>query len=83
MSPRARCSFRKNGDRLFPLERARNRKRLVLGAFAVGAFDVDSVVLVGEPVDEWVTKLVLGDERRTQFAAQDQDIEPARMIGDD
>ena len=56
-------AFGKDGDRLVALERLGDGHRLVLGAFAVGALDVDGGVLVGEPVDERVAKLVLGNER--------------------
>ena len=59
------------------------RNRLVLCAADVAALDVDRRILIGEPVDQRVTELVLGHERAVGGSAQHQDVEPADVIGNE
>src|SRR6185437_8839340 len=59
MRPWAGRPLGENRDRLPAPERPCDCQRLVLGAFSVGTLHVHRAVLVGEPVDEWMAKLVL------------------------
>ena len=75
--------FGKQGDRLVGLERL--RRCAAPGRWApraVLAPDVERVVLVGEPVDDRMAELILGHERAAGRAGEDQDVEPADMVGD-
>ena len=47
------------------------------------ALDVNGAVLVGEPVDERMAELVLGDKGAAGRAAEHENVEPADMVGDD
>jgi hypothetical protein len=47
------------------------------------ALHINGVVLVGEPVDERVSELILRDEGASRRAAEDDDVEPADMVGDE
>ena len=57
------------------------RECLIPSAPPVRAFDVDRRILVGEPVDERVAKLVLRDKRTVGRTAKDDDVEPTGVIG--
>ena len=59
-----------------------NLHRLVACALLMLAADVDGVVLVGQPVQEAVAEIVLGDEGRPE-TAEDDDVEPAEMVGEE
>src|SRR5690348_2527572 len=83
VAARARRSFGENSDRLQALQRLGDRNRLILRAFAMGALDVNSAVLVGEPVNERVAELVLRDEGAAQSSPQNKDVEPRGMVGDE
>lgn len=80
---RACRAFGKQRDRSSPLQGLCNRHRLVLGALAVRPPNVDRRILVSEPVDEGVAKLVLGNECATSRAADHQDVEPADVVADE
>ncbi len=77
---RARGPFWEEGNGLLTFECPRDRECLVLGALHMAAFHIDRGILIGEPVDERVAELILGNEPATSGAAQDKDIEPADVI---
>jgi len=83
MSSGSGRAFCEQGNGLVALKRSGDRERLVLRAFDVGAFHVNGVVLVREPVDERVAKLVLGDKSAASRAADHDNVEPAEVIGDE
>src|SRR6476620_10337457 len=83
MRPRPGRALREQGNRLAALQGFGNRHRLILRTLAVGASYIDRVVLVAEPVDEGMSKLVLGDEGAAGRASHDDDVEPAQMLGDE
>src|SRR5438270_9592459 len=76
-------AFRKQGDRLGTIERLGDCDRLVLRAFDVAAFYVNRRILVGEPMQQSMAEIVLGHERAVCRPGEDQDVEPARVIGDE
>src|SRR5690242_13510127 len=47
----------------------------------MAAPDIDGRILVGEPVDKTMAKLILGDEPAIEQSAKDQDVQPAGVIG--
>ena len=49
----------------------------------MAALDVNRAVLIGEPMDQAKSEIVLGHERASSRRAEDQDIEPAHVIGED
>ena len=83
MSAGAGRSFGENGYRLLTLERLRDGNRLVPGALAVRPLDVDRRILVGEPVNQRMSELVLRHEGAAGGAADHQDVEPADVVGDE
>lgn len=81
MSARSGRTFGENRDRLPAPKRFCDGDGLVLRALAVGTLDVDRAVLVGEPVNEPVAEFVLRNEGAADGPAEDQDIEPAGVVG--
>src|SRR5215212_2082600 len=63
MSSGSGRAFCEQGNGLVALKRSGDRERLVLRASDVGTFHVNGVILVREPMDERMAKLVLGDEQ--------------------
>lgn len=75
--------FGEKDDRLLTLGRTSDSLRLILRSPAMLASNVKRMVLVGEPVDQSVSKIVLRDEGRSGRSTENQDIEPADVIADE
>src|SRR4051794_16371494 len=75
--------FGKQRDRLVAFERLGDCMRLVPGICPGGALHVDCGVLVCEPVGDAGTELGLPDERTSGSPAEDENVEPGRVIADE
>src|SRR4051794_11875417 len=76
-------TFGEQQYRLVALKRFGDCNRLVLCALDVATPDVGRAILVGEPVDEAVAEIVLGNERAIGRSAEHQNIEPANVVGNE
>ena len=47
----------------------------------MAALHINGMVLIGEPMDERMAELMLGDEGAAGRAAENNDVEPAQVIG--
>lgn len=83
MSSRTGRPLGEDGHRLLTFESARDGLRLFFGTFKVRSIDVNRAILVGKPVDQRMAKIVFRHERTAKRSAEQEDVEPARMIGEE
>jgi hypothetical protein len=77
-------SFGENGQRLRMLQRFGDPPDLRMRVRPRRALYVERSILVGDPAEQWrIFEFCLGNERRPAPPAEDQYVEPARVVGDD
>src|SRR5205085_3425030 len=76
-------AFGEQRDGLVPFKRLGNGQGLVFRTLAMSPLHVNGVILVGEPMNERMTKLMLGHEGTAGRATKDDDVEPAKVVRDE